>query len=61
MTDAEIDFIIDAIESTAFHYPEWKEDYSYDPGSNEYVFKGSQSAEQNRVKDWFNLTPQPNL
>jgi selenocysteine lyase/cysteine desulfurase len=58
MTDAEIDFIMDAIESTAFHYPEWKEDYSYDPGANEYVFKGSQSAEQDRVRDWFNLTPQ---
>jgi hypothetical protein len=58
MTDTEIDFIMDAIESTAWNYPEWKEDYSYDPGSNEYVFKGGHSGEQDRIRDWFNLTPQ---
>lgn len=38
ITNSEIDFIMDAIESTALHFPEWKDDYTYDPRSNEYTF-----------------------
>jgi selenocysteine lyase/cysteine desulfurase len=56
MTDTEIAYMMDAIESTAFHYPQWEQEYSYDPGSNEYAFKGSKSAEQDTVEDWFTLT-----
>jgi selenocysteine lyase/cysteine desulfurase len=39
MTDAEIDYIIDAVEITAEQYEEWGKDYKYDPASNEYNYK----------------------
>jgi selenocysteine lyase/cysteine desulfurase len=38
MANSEIDLIMDAIESTALHFREWKDDYTYDPSSNEYTF-----------------------
>ena len=41
MTNAEIDYIIDAVESTVEQYGEWGKDYAYDPACNEYTFKGS--------------------
>jgi len=40
MTDEELDYILDAIEITVQRYDEWKRDYSYDPASNEFVFRG---------------------
>jgi len=55
-TDAEIDFIMDAIELTASNYDEWAQDYSYDPISNEYLFKGYKTNEPAIAEDWFNLT-----
>ncbi|MEP7253540.1 MAG: aminotransferase class V-fold PLP-dependent enzyme [Ginsengibacter sp.] len=54
MTNAEIDFIMDAIEVTAAHHQAWANDYTYDPLSNEYFFKGFKEREQGRIEDWFN-------
>jgi selenocysteine lyase/cysteine desulfurase len=56
MTNAEIDFIMDAIELTAFHFQEWMNDYTYDPGPNEYFFKGIEAKEQDKIEDWFNVS-----
>ena len=56
MTNAEIDFIMNAIELTASNFEEWREDYSYDVVSNEYVFKGFERQEQERVEGWFDVT-----
>ena len=56
MTNAEIDFIMDAIELTAFHFQDWMKDYTYDPGSNEYSFKEFEAKEQGRIEDWFNVS-----
>jgi selenocysteine lyase/cysteine desulfurase len=53
MTNIEIDFIMDAIELTACHFREWTKDYTYDPLTNEYLFKGSKSKEQGKIEDWF--------
>jgi selenocysteine lyase/cysteine desulfurase len=39
MTDSEVEFIMDAIESTASHFREWTTDYCYDAASNEYTLK----------------------
>jgi selenocysteine lyase/cysteine desulfurase len=36
MTDGEIDFIMDAIELTAKHLPQWKKDYEYMAETNEF-------------------------
>jgi len=55
MTDAEVDFIMDAIELTAFHFQDWKKDYIYDPKSDKYSFKDIESKEQVRIEDWFIL------
>jgi len=56
MTNAEIDFIMDAIEMTASCFREWMKDYIYDPGSNKYSFKGMEAKEQGRVENWFNVS-----
>jgi selenocysteine lyase/cysteine desulfurase len=53
MTNAGIDFIMDAIELTTTHFEEWAKDYVYDAVANEYVFKGM-VAEQDKVAGWFN-------
>jgi selenocysteine lyase/cysteine desulfurase len=56
MTNAEINFIMDAIESTASHFKEWMEDYIYIPESNEYSFKGFGVKEKSIVGDWFDVS-----
>ena len=53
MTNAEINFIMDAIESTVFHYREWIKDYLYDPQSNEFSFKERTADEEGRIGEWF--------
>lgn len=55
MTGTEIDFIMDAIESTAWHFPEWMTGYRYDPASNEYIINDGTANEQHRVMQWFNV------
>ncbi|MDO6433652.1 aminotransferase class V-fold PLP-dependent enzyme [Flavitalea sp. BT771] len=41
MTDAEIDYMMDAVESTVDQYVEWEKDYAYDPVCSEYTFRKS--------------------
>jgi len=57
MTDAEIHFMMDAIESTALNFKEWARDYKYDSNSNEYFFKGFKAKEQSKIEDWFKVSP----
>ncbi len=54
MTNAEIDFIMNAIETTAAHFEAWAKDYIYNPLSNEYFFNGFEEGEQYRIDEWFN-------
>jgi selenocysteine lyase/cysteine desulfurase len=53
MTDAEINYIMDAIEETADNFQDWGKDYVYVPQVNEYAFKGYASKEENKIADWF--------
>jgi selenocysteine lyase/cysteine desulfurase len=53
MTDEDIEFIMDAIVSTASNFREWMTDYYYDKSSNEYVIKEGTPKEQHCVEDWF--------
>jgi selenocysteine lyase/cysteine desulfurase len=53
MTNAEIDFLMDAIELTAGHFRDWAKDYHYDPGTNGYFFKGERGEEDESVGEWF--------
>jgi selenocysteine lyase/cysteine desulfurase len=55
MTDEEVEFIMDAIESTVLNFNEWMTDYYYDASSNEYVLKEGIAREQQVVEDWFSL------
>lgn len=56
MTDAEVHFILDAIEITVGNIHEWGKDYYYDPASNEYFFRGAVCGEQQQVRNWFNVS-----
>ena len=56
MSNAEIDFILDAIESTVQHFEEWMKDYTFDPASNEYSFNGTATSVNAKVEDWFNIS-----
>jgi hypothetical protein len=42
MTNAEIDFILDAVESTVANFQQWRVDYHYNPVRNEYSFIGKE-------------------
>jgi len=55
MTDAEIMFMMDAIEMTVSNIEKWKRDYAYDPESNEYFFVGRRGGEKQQVKGWFDV------
>jgi selenocysteine lyase/cysteine desulfurase len=54
MTNQEIEFIMDAIESTSSSFREWMTDYYYDTSSNEYTIKDGMAKEQRLVEGWFN-------
>lgn len=55
-TNAEINFIMDAIELTASHFLQWEKDYTYNPLSNEFLFKSRMTKEQPKVNDWFKVS-----
>ena len=56
MTNAEIDFIMDAIELTASHFQEWMKDYAYDTERNDYYVKGFEAKEKGMVEDWIKVS-----
>ncbi len=53
MTNAEINFILDAIEITIANIREWEKDYYYDNAKNEYFFKGDIGKGHWKISDWF--------
>jgi hypothetical protein len=59
MTNAEIDFIMDAIELTAVNYSVWMKDYDYDPASNEYAFKAANTSDESKIEGWFDAFHPP--
>ncbi len=56
MTNTEINFIMDAIEMTAYNFKRWMKDYQYDAASNQYSFKGFAASESSQVEDWFDAS-----
>ncbi|HWB27944.1 MAG TPA: aminotransferase class V-fold PLP-dependent enzyme [Chitinophagaceae bacterium] len=56
MTNNEIDFIMDAVESTAAHFHEWAKDYTCNPASGEYSYRGFKSNEARMVEKWFTIS-----
>ena len=55
MTNAEIEFICNAIKTISQNYNEWKKDYIYDGVKNEFIHISSFNNEQNIIGDWFDL------
>lgn len=55
MTNAEIQFLMDAIEQTALFFRQWMQEYQYDPASNEFIFTGNQQNDPSKWEDWFNF------
>ena len=58
LTNSEIEFIMDAIESTASNFKEWMTDYYYNAASNEYTLKEETYREQHWVEDLFKVRSQ---
>ncbi|MES1219230.1 MAG: selenocysteine lyase, partial [Bacteroidota bacterium] len=56
MTNAEIEFIMDAIEKTASQFHVWMKDYKYDAQSNEYLFNESKTNEFEKIEKWFDFS-----
>lgn len=55
MTDAEIEFICDAIALVAQNAEHWKAAYRYDSRENDFIHLGYESTEKNIIKNWFNI------
>jgi hypothetical protein len=54
MSNAEINFTMDALEVTADKFRAWGKDYTYNPGLNEFSYKGVKSVEETNMEYWFN-------
>ncbi|HMQ45526.1 MAG TPA: aminotransferase class V-fold PLP-dependent enzyme, partial [Mariniflexile sp.] len=53
MTNAEIEFICDAIEAVAKNFKTWETDYHYHALKNEYVHCDKPATESKIAQDWF--------
>jgi selenocysteine lyase/cysteine desulfurase len=52
-TNAEIQFVTEAITALAENHKEWANDYEYNPSTNEFAHKEATHFEQDLVKSWF--------
>ncbi|MDY7393624.1 aminotransferase class V-fold PLP-dependent enzyme [Aureibaculum sp. 2210JD6-5] len=53
ITDEEIDFVCKSIKELCLNFNEWKNDYKYNPVSNEFEFIGNDQFEKELVEKWF--------
>lgn len=56
MTDEEIHYILHAIEQVALHYTDWKNEYQYEPDTNEYHHRSFKDETGEKVRKWFSDT-----
>ncbi len=54
-TDAEVDYILNALREIQKRAPEWEQDYTYDSHANEYRLRTSSGDFQQEVEGWFRL------
>ena len=52
-TNAEIEFVCNAIIQLAEHHAEWSKDYDYSRDTNEFIHKSQ--LELTNIDDWFNI------
>lgn len=55
-TNEEVAFICSAIEELAANFEAWKEDYTYDSLTNEFIHSSQPQGEKELVKKWFEVT-----
>lgn len=55
MTNAEIEFICDAIKDVAKNFKTWEKDYRYDVIKNEFIHISKNGIAKEISKDWFKL------
>ncbi|MBD0824891.1 aminotransferase class V-fold PLP-dependent enzyme [Aestuariibaculum marinum] len=53
MTNAEVEFICDAIEEVAKNFATWENDYTYNAVKNEFVHNGNKEVEAEITQGWF--------
>lgn len=54
-TDAELIFIMDAIEQIVHNAKEWKKDYTYSPNTNEFYHNNFPDKRETILENWFKL------
>lgn len=54
-TNAEIEFVCNAIRELAQKHKEWAKEYHYNTKSNEFIHENAKNAEKELVKSWFSL------
>ena len=52
MTDAEIDYICDAVEAVSKHHAAWSVDYAYNSHINEFSCRQAVNLEERLVRNW---------
>ncbi len=53
MTDQEVDYMIDAVSQIASNADEWGRDYEYNPGLNEFFYRGRERKKPEDYLSWF--------
>ncbi len=54
-TNKEVDFVCESIKAVAENFENWKNDYVYNPSSNEFSHKNQKHDAHKMVEDWFEL------
>ncbi len=55
MTNEEIEYICDALESLVENHAEWSRDYKYDVRTNEFTHRHFEDTISETVDGWFDL------
>ncbi len=55
ITDAELSYIIDAIEQIVHNVEKWKTDYTYSPNTNEFYHNKFPDKREKILENWFKL------
>jgi selenocysteine lyase/cysteine desulfurase len=55
MTDAELEYVMDAIEEFSTNVEEWKKDYNYSSTTNEFVHKNFTVKKPEDFRSWFSF------
>lgn len=56
MTEAELDFVLNAIEEVCLYHKDWKADYEYVRGCNEFFHKGAPIKKADDFESWFAIS-----